>query len=96
MLKLIVWDETRERALARLARALSEYRVRGVVTNTAFLYNLATSDPFKQAELDTGFIEKHRLKIFHEQDVGYRRRVAPSYRSLSRRPHRFCRQWVKP
>ena len=67
--KLIVWDETRERALARLARALSEYRVRGVVTNTAFLYNLATSDPFKQAELDTGFIEKHRLKIFHEQDV---------------------------
>ena len=64
--KLIVWDENRDRALARLARALSEYRIRGVVTNIPFLYNLATSEPFKQVELDTGFIEKHRQAIFRE------------------------------
>jgi 3-methylcrotonyl-CoA carboxylase alpha subunit len=67
--KLIVWDESRERALARLARALSEYRVSGVTTNISFLYNLATSKPFIRADLDTGFIEKHRDLLFHDSET---------------------------
>jgi 3-methylcrotonyl-CoA carboxylase alpha subunit len=65
--KLIVWDETRERALHRLATALAEYRIGGTVTNLDFLYNLATSRPFVEAELDTGFIEKHTGLIFHDR-----------------------------
>jgi 3-methylcrotonyl-CoA carboxylase alpha subunit len=65
--KLIVWDESRERALQRLASALAEYRIGGTVTNLDFLYNLATSRPFVEAELDTGFIEKHSELIFHER-----------------------------
>jgi 3-methylcrotonyl-CoA carboxylase alpha subunit len=65
--KLIVWDETRERALHRLAAALAEYRIGGTVTNLDFLYNLATSRPFMEAELDTGFIEKHAGVIFHDR-----------------------------
>ena len=64
--KLIVWDENRDRALARLARALSEYFVRGVVTNIPFLYNLVTSIPFKKADIDTGFIENHKQLIFRD------------------------------
>jgi len=64
--KLIVWDENRDKALQRLAKALSEYRINGVTTNIDFLYNLATSKPFMQAELDTGFIEKHQALIFHD------------------------------
>jgi 3-methylcrotonyl-CoA carboxylase alpha subunit len=64
--KLIVWDENRDKALQRLAKALSEYRISGVTTNIDFLYNLATCEPFKQAKLDTGFIEKHEKIIFHE------------------------------
>ena len=63
--KLIVWDETREKALQRLSKALSEYRINGVTTNIDFLYNLATCEPFIKAEIDTGFIEKHRDLIFH-------------------------------
>ncbi|GAB3279840.1 acetyl-CoA carboxylase biotin carboxylase subunit [Parahaliea aestuarii] len=66
--KLIVWDESRERALQRLAGALAEYRIGGTVTNVDFLYNLATSQPFRAAELDTGFIERHRELIFHERE----------------------------
>ncbi|TXS96666.1 acetyl/propionyl/methylcrotonyl-CoA carboxylase subunit alpha [Parahaliea maris] len=66
--KLIVWDESRERALQRLAGALSEYRIGGTVTNVDFLYNLATSAPFRAAELDTGFIERHSELIFHERE----------------------------
>jgi 3-methylcrotonyl-CoA carboxylase alpha subunit len=64
--KLIVWDETRERALQRLAGALATYRIGGTVTNLDFLYNLTTSRPFHDAELDTGFIDKHRELIFHQ------------------------------
>ena len=64
--KLIVWDESRERALQRLASALAQYRIGGTVTNLDFLYNLATSRPFVEAALDTGFIEKHRELIFHD------------------------------
>ena len=64
--KLVVWDESREKALQRLSKALAEYRVNGVTTNIDFLYNLATSKPFVDAELDTGFIEKHQALIFHE------------------------------
>ena len=65
--KLIVWDESRERALQRLASALAEYRIGGTVTNLDFLYNLATSRPFVEAQLDTGFIDKHSELIFHER-----------------------------
>ena len=64
--KLIVWDESRSRALQRLANALSEYRIGGTVTNLDFLYNLATCRPFVEAQLDTRFIETHADLIFHE------------------------------
>jgi 3-methylcrotonyl-CoA carboxylase alpha subunit len=67
--KLIAWDETRERALSRLARALSSYRISGVATNISFLYNLARSRPFIEAELDTGFIESNRELLFHSSDA---------------------------
>ncbi len=63
--KLIVWDENRDRALSRLGKAISEYRIAGLTTNIPFLYNLATSQPFKAAELDTGFIGKHADLLFH-------------------------------
>jgi 3-methylcrotonyl-CoA carboxylase alpha subunit len=67
--KLIVWDEDRERALARMARSLMEYRIHGVTTNISFLYNLVTSAPFMAADIDTGFIEKHEDKLFFEADL---------------------------
>ena len=66
--KLVTWDENRERALGRLARALSEYRISGLTTNISFLYNLATSEPFVKADLDTQFIEKHHDSLFHTSD----------------------------
>ncbi len=67
--KLVAWGNNRESALARLARALSEYRVSGVTTNISFLYNLATSKPFVEGDLDTGFIENHRGLLFHDSEI---------------------------
>ncbi|UAA40252.1 acetyl/propionyl/methylcrotonyl-CoA carboxylase subunit alpha [Paraneptunicella aestuarii] len=65
--KLIVWDENRDKALTRLTKALSEYRIKGLVNNIPFLYNLASTSAFRNAELDTGFIDKHHDAIFVEQ-----------------------------
>ena len=64
--KLIVWDEDRGKALSRLTKALGEYRISGMTTNIDFLYNLANSQPFSVADLDTGFIERHHAAIFHD------------------------------
>ena len=68
--KLVTWDESRDRALARLSRALSLFRISGVTTNLTFLYSLATSAPFRRAELNTHFIDEHRDALFRasEQD----------------------------
>jgi len=73
--KLIVWDESRERALQRLATALAAYRIGGTVTNLDFLYNLATCRPFVEAELDTGFIDKHAELIFHQRQQDLEREL---------------------
>lgn len=69
--KLVVWDEDREKALTRLATALSEYHVEGPTTNIDFLYNLASHPAFRAAELTTGFIDQHSDSLFvqKEQDL---------------------------
>jgi 3-methylcrotonyl-CoA carboxylase alpha subunit len=83
--KLIVWDENREKALQRLTKALSEYRINGVTTNIDFLYNLATCPSFVNEEIDTGFIEKHQDEIFHndEQTLADELPIAALYLVLS-------------
>jgi len=67
--KLIVWDEDRPRALARMASALKQYRIHGVTTNIPFLYNLASCAPFMAADIDTGFIEKNQELLFIKDNI---------------------------
>ena len=62
--KLIVWDENRERALARMLQALADYRIVGVTSNVAFLSRLVASPSFARADLDTGLIERERDFLF--------------------------------
>lgn len=66
--KLIVWDENRDKALARMRKALKEYRISGLTTNLDFLYNLANAKAFREEDIDTGFIEKNHAEIFHDDD----------------------------
>jgi 3-methylcrotonyl-CoA carboxylase alpha subunit len=58
--KLVVWGEDRETAVRRLGNALADYRVGGLVTNREFLYRVATHPAYRDGEIDTGFIERHR------------------------------------
>lgn len=62
--KLVVWDESRDRALRRMVLALSQYQIAGVKTNIEFLLRLFSSPAFAAAELDTGFIEKNSELVF--------------------------------
>ncbi|MBL8491832.1 MAG: acetyl/propionyl/methylcrotonyl-CoA carboxylase subunit alpha, partial [Rhodocyclaceae bacterium] len=62
--KLIVWDETRERALARMLQSLARYRVVGVSNNVGFLSRLVACPAFASADLDTGLIEREQGFLF--------------------------------
>lgn len=63
--KLIVWDEDRSKAINRMVQALEHYRISGVTSNIRFLHALVGAKPFRDAELDTGFIEKHENLLFN-------------------------------
>lgn len=62
--KLIVWDETRDGALARMRKALADYQVAGLTTNIDFLSRLVTCPAFAGADLDTGLIERQKEFLF--------------------------------
>jgi 3-methylcrotonyl-CoA carboxylase alpha subunit len=65
--KLIVHSDSREEARRRLARALQQYRVAGLTSNIPFLYRIVASDGFRDADLDTAFIERHADVLFAKQ-----------------------------
>jgi acetyl-CoA carboxylase biotin carboxylase subunit len=61
--KLSVWAATREHAIARMRRALSEYVITGIRTNLAFHDALTRHPEFAAGRYDTGFIERHRADL---------------------------------
>ncbi len=56
--KLIVWDESRPRALQRLVHALESYQISGLKHNIEFLANIAEHPAFAAADFCTDFIER--------------------------------------
>jgi 3-methylcrotonyl-CoA carboxylase alpha subunit len=62
--KLVVWDATRARALARMQSALARLRIVGVANNVEFLSRVVASPAFSGADLDTGLIEREHDFLF--------------------------------
>lgn len=56
--KLITWGDDRDQAIARMRRALAEYRVVGIETNIAFHQRVLQHAGFVAGEYDTGLIER--------------------------------------
>jgi acetyl-CoA carboxylase biotin carboxylase subunit len=54
--KLSVWAEDRDAAIARLDRALAEYKVVGLTTNISFLRRALATQEFRSGDFDTGFV----------------------------------------
>jgi acetyl-CoA carboxylase biotin carboxylase subunit len=61
--KLCVWAPTRELAIARMKRALSEYVVGGIRTNLPFHLALLEHAHFVQGGYDTGFIPRNEKTL---------------------------------
>ncbi len=74
--KLIVWDESREQALARMQNALKDYQICGVKTNINFLGNLVAAPNFRRFNVDTGFIEKNLDDLFKPSSINEEQSIA--------------------
>ena len=58
LVKVTAWSPTPEETIARMHRALWEFRVRGVVTNLRFLDQLIMHPQFASAQYTTKFIDQ--------------------------------------
>jgi pyruvate carboxylase len=58
LVKVTAWAPTPEETIARMHRALWEFRIRGVVTNLRFLDELITHPRFGPADYTTKFVEE--------------------------------------
>ncbi len=56
--KLAVWAATRDQAIARLERALSETVIKGITTNTRYLKGILGLDEFRRGDYDTGLLAR--------------------------------------
>jgi acetyl-CoA carboxylase, biotin carboxylase subunit len=54
--KLIVWDESREEAIARALRALGELQVEGIVTTRELSMEILRSEGFASGRYSTGYL----------------------------------------
>ena len=57
--KLVVWAADRPQAIARMRRALDEYRVDGIRTSVPFHRKLMDSEAFVAGDLHTGYLDEH-------------------------------------
>jgi 3-methylcrotonyl-CoA carboxylase alpha subunit len=57
--KLVVWDEDRPRALARMREALMGCEIEGPKSNIAFLERLVRHPAIVDASIDTGYLDRH-------------------------------------
>jgi len=56
--KVTAWAPTPGEVIDRMARALTEYRIRGVATNLAFLHNVISHPRFRACDYTTRFIDE--------------------------------------
>ncbi|RJG18917.1 pyruvate carboxylase [Massilia cavernae] len=57
LVKVTTWAATSDEAIARMDRALREFRIRGVATNLQFLENVVNHPQFRSGECITRFID---------------------------------------
>ncbi|MGZ3690573.1 MAG: acetyl-CoA carboxylase biotin carboxylase subunit [Pseudobdellovibrio sp.] len=69
--KVIVWDETRSRAIEKMIRTLKDSTVFGVHTNIPYLIEILNHEEFRSGKMTTRFIETYfaqGLKMKHSDE----------------------------
>ncbi len=59
--KVVVWGADREAARTGLVAALDDTAVLGLTTNTGFLRALAAGEEFRDASIDTAWLDRHEV-----------------------------------
>ena len=59
--KLVVWDSTRDAAIARMQRALKEFVVKGIKTTIPFHRRILKNENFRKGDISTEFIDKEKV-----------------------------------
>jgi acetyl-CoA carboxylase biotin carboxylase subunit len=70
--KLICWGKTRAEAIARMKRALYEYKITGVKTSIRLLARIMDTPDFKDGKYNTHFIEKNHEFLFATPQINQR------------------------
>ena len=60
--KLVVWGTDRADAIRRTARALREYRVRGIQTSIPFFRAVMRDEDFLRGDYDTGYLTAEKME----------------------------------
>jgi len=63
--KVTAWSPSPEETIARMDRALREFRIRGIATNLAFLENIISHEKFRNNTYTTKFIDT-TPELFHK------------------------------
>jgi len=56
--KLIVWGETRERAIAKMKNSLSEFQIEGIKTTIPFHLKMMDNQDFIENNFDTNYLSR--------------------------------------
>ncbi len=67
--KLIVWDEDRPRALARMRDALAQCEIAGPKSNIGFLERLVRHPAVTEGRIDTGYLDRHLEEFLTPTDL---------------------------
>lgn len=68
--KLITWGKSRTEAIARMRRALYEYKITGVTTSIKFLERIMDVPAFIEGKYNTHFIEEHAAVLTRKRKCG--------------------------
>jgi acetyl-CoA carboxylase biotin carboxylase subunit len=86
--KLATWAPTRDETIARMQRALSEYKIEGIKTNIAFFREVLNHPDFRKGDFDTGFIDRwmeSRKAVGEVREAQARQRPASSKDARAKR-----------
>lgn len=70
--KIIVWDETRTRALQKMVKTLEQTIIFGVKTNIPLLIDILKSSDFISGNIDTSFFERNYQEGLQEKNKNAR------------------------
>ena len=67
--KIAAWAPSRDAAIQRMRRALSEYVVEGIRTNISWFDEILADESFRAGDLSTAFLEKFKARAVSDPDL---------------------------